>query len=85
MIKLDAVFQATEALTPQLAARLADCAEHHRAELSIEYDGRQVKLNSLISILARNLYRGVPVRVIAEGEDEAAAAEAVRAVVEGKA
>ena len=42
-----------------------------------------MQLVSLICILALDLYRGVPVSVIAEGDDEDAAARAICSMLEG--
>ena len=42
-----------------------------------------MQLDSLICILALDLYRGVPVAVIAEGDDEDAAARAICSMLEG--
>ena len=70
MVRLDTVFRAGESITPEFAAKLAECAERYRAEISLECGGRKMQIDSLICILALDLYRGVPVRVVAEGEDE---------------
>lgn len=83
MVRLDAIF-AAESLTPEFAAKLSECAAKYAAEVSLDCGGKQLRLDSLICILSMDLYRGVKVRVIAEGEDEEVAAQAIVAVLQGE-
>ena len=84
MVKLDTIFTAADSLTPEFAAKLSECAARYAAIVSLECADKQLRLDSLICILALEMYRGVKVRIIAEGDDAAEAAEAVRAVLEGR-
>ena len=83
MVRLDTVFQAEDSITPEFAAKLAECAARYRAQVSLDCGSRRMQLDSLICILALDLYRGVPVSVIAEGDDEDAAARAICSMLEG--
>ena len=84
MVQLDTTFSATDQLSPEFAAKLAQCASQFQSALSIECGGKRLHLDSLIGILSMDLYRGVPVSVIADGPDSATAADAVRRLLEGE-
>lgn len=84
MVRLETTFAAADSLTPEFAAKLADHTAHYRADISLECGDKRLRLDSLICILAMELYRGVKVAVLAEGEDEQAAAEEILAVLEGR-
>lgn len=84
MVRYDTIFAAADTLTPELAAKLADHTARYQAEICLECDGKRLRLDSLICILALGMYRGVKVGVIANGEDEKAAAQDIREVLEGK-
>ena len=85
MVKLETIFAAADNLTPEFAAKLADYTAQFQADVSLDCGGKQLRLDSLICILALELYRGVKVTVVAEGDDEAVAAEEIRKVLEGAA
>ena len=85
MVKLETTFAAVENLTPEFAAKLADHTARFKSDVSLGCAGKQLRLDSLICILALELHRGVKVTVIAEGEDEALAAEEICKVLEGAA
>ena len=84
MVKLETVFTAADNVTPEFAAKLSDCACRFKSEVSLECGNKQLNLDSLICILALDLFRGVKVVIIAEGEDEETAAEAIKGLLEGK-
>ena len=81
MVRTEVAFQCGDGLTPEIAARLAQMAEHYQARLLMECDGKRVLLDSLIGILSVDCTRGMTVGVIADGEDEQAAMEAAAAVL----
>ena len=84
MVKVETIFNAEDTLTPEFAAKISDCAAKFQSVVSLDCGGKQLQLDSLICILALELYRGVKVAIIAEGEDAEAAAEAVRRIIAGK-
>lgn len=84
MVKVETVFNAADTITPEFAAKISDCAAKFQAVVSLDCGGKQLQLDSLICILALELYRGVKVAIIAEGEDAEAAAEAVRRIIAGE-
>lgn len=84
MVRTEVVFQCGDNLMPEIAARLAQVAERHRAKLLMECGGKRVLLDSLIGILSVECARGTTVGVIAEGEDEQAAMESAAAVLAGR-
>lgn len=83
MIRMDAVFDCADNLTPDIAARLTQVTERCRAHLEMECDGKRVLLDSLIGILSVPCSRGTRLTVVADGEDEQAAAEAICQVLRG--
>ena len=83
MVRIEAVYGCGEGLTPDVAAKLATVAERYRAHLELECGGKRVLLDSLIGILSLECRRGTRLAIHADGEDEQAAAEAARGVIEG--
>lgn len=84
MVKVETVFNAADTITPEFAAKISDCAAKFQAVVSLDCGGKQLQLDSLICILALELYRGVKVAIVAEGSDEDAAAEAIRRIIAGE-
>lgn len=84
MVRKEAVYGCGDSLTPNVAARLADIAEHYRSRLEMECAGKRVLLDSLIGILSVPCQRGSRLTVIAEGEDEAEAAAAIAKALEAR-
>ncbi|MBE5809039.1 MAG: HPr family phosphocarrier protein [Clostridiales bacterium] len=79
MIQREAVFRAGGSLTPELAAKITDLPSKFDAGLQIEYRGARFQADSLISVLAMELYPGARLSVLADGpEAEAAAAQLVK-------
>ena len=77
MVRTDAVFSAGDRMTPEIAVTLAKQAEKFAANLVIEFGSTSIQLDSLIGVLSLELHRGMPLQVVADGTDEAAAAEAI--------
>ena len=77
MVKVETTFNARFGLTPEFAAELSKEASRFEADIQISCEGKQLHLDSLISILALDLHRGVKVAVIADGADELEAAKAI--------
>lgn len=84
MTRLETQFLAADSLSPDFAAKLSKHAERFDADISLICGEREVRLDSLISILSMEFYHGVKVIVVADGSDEAAAAEELRKILEGK-
>ena len=82
MLRMEAVYGCGDNLTPDVAARLATVAERYRARLELECGGKAVLLDSLIGILSLECRRGTRLAILADGEDEQAAAGAIREVIE---
>ena len=83
MVRLETTFAAADSLTPEFAAKLADHAARFKADIFLGCGDKELSLDSLICILALELHRGVPVTVVADGEDEVAATEVIKKVLEG--
>lgn len=83
MLHRQAVYGCGEGLTPDVAAKLTRLSERFHSRLEMQIDGRRVPLDSLIGILSVECPRGTRLTVIADGEDESAAAEAVARALEG--
>ena len=75
MLKLETVFGAGPAITPDFAALLANRASKFSSKVYLEYGSTQLSVESLIGILAMDLRKDVRLVVAADGEDEAEAAE----------
>lgn len=84
MFRTEAVFNCADNLTPDVAAMLAGIAERYAAQLEMEYAGKRVLLDSLIGILSVPCRRGDALAILADGEDEQAAAEAIARALEGR-
>ena len=84
MVRREAVFGCGEAMTPDVAVKLVQLSERCASALYLERGGAQVRLDSLIGILAVDCRRGTPLTVIAEGVDEQAAAEAAAKLLRGE-
>ena len=84
MVRMEAVFNCADGMTPDVAAQLAQAAERYRSNLQMECGGKRVLLDSLIGILSVACRRGTALAVIADGEDEHDAAQAIAALIEGK-
>lgn len=84
MFKIETVFAAADSLTPEFAAKLSDCSARFKADVYLACGDKQLSLDSLICILALDLHRGVAVIIVADGEDEVVAADAIKEILEGK-
>ena len=82
MIQVSAVFRTAPALTPEVAAKIVDLASQYNASMLLEYQGKRLQADSLISVLAMNLYEGVQVGIVADGAQAQEAAEAMKALLE---
>ena len=78
MVRVNAVLNCADSLTPAIAARLTRVEENYESKMYLEYNGTRVRLDSLIGILSVPCHRGGGLVVIADGSDERAAAEAMR-------
>ena len=85
MLKLETVFGAGNAVTPDFAALLANQASKFSAKVYLECGNTQLCVDSLIGILAMDVRKGMKLVVAAEGADEARAAERIAELLrEGK-
>ena len=55
MVQLNTIFAATDQLSPEFAAKLAQCASQFQSALSIECGGKRLHLDSLVGIRSREL------------------------------
>ena len=83
MLKNETVFGACPVITPDFAARLAQCASQYASEVYLERGSVRLCVDSLIGILALNLRQGTKVLVVTEGSDEHQAMEGVCALLRG--
>ena len=84
MVRREVVFGCGEAMTPDIAARIAQLAERFSAGLHLECGEKRVRLDSLIGILSVECRRGKSLAVVADGEDEQPACAAIAAVLQGE-
>ena len=83
MVRLEAVFQAGLGMSPEIAAKLSQRASKYQSDILLKCGERELRLDSLIGILSMEMPRGSRVTVVAEGPDEAAAAEDIRGILIG--
>ncbi len=84
MLKNETVFEACPVITPDFAARLAQCASKYAADVYLERGSVRLCVDSLIGILALNLRQGTKVVVVTEGSDEDQAMAGVCALLKGE-
>ena len=70
-------------LHARAAARFVHTASRFRSRVSVSRNGKTMDGKSILGILLLAASRGTLLRVVAEGEDEAAAVDALAALVEG--
>ena len=83
MIEKDAEIVNRLGLHARAAARFVHTAGRFRSRVSAGRDGRVMDGKSILGILLLAASQGIRLEVSAEGEDEAAAVEALAALVEG--
>lgn len=81
-VRVESRFDVADGLTPGLAAQIAKCASNYTSHVSIEFDGRAIRIESLISILSMELRRGRNLTIVAEGDDAHEAAASLRHLLE---
>jgi phosphocarrier protein len=69
-------------LHARAAARFVRTAGRFRSRVTLSRDGRSMDGKSILGILLLAASRGTRLSIVAEGEDEAAAVEALGALVE---
>lgn len=77
MVRQEITFDAVPSMTPDFAAKLANCASGYSAAVYVECGKTELCVDSLIGILALALRRGTRVTVMADGDD---AEQAVRGI-----
>ena len=70
-------------LHARAAARFVHTASRFRARVTVSRNGKAMDGKSILGILLLAASQGTWLRVVAEGEDEAAAVDALAALVEG--
>jgi phosphotransferase system HPr (HPr) family protein len=70
-------------LHARAAARFVHTASRFRSRVTVSRDGRSMDGKSILGILLLAAAQGAQLRLVAEGEDEAAAVDALATLVEG--
>jgi len=70
-------------LHARAAARFVHTASRFRSRVTVSRSGKSMDGKSILGILLLAASQGTLLRVVAEGEDEAAAVDALTALVEG--
>ena len=84
MVKVETVFGACSAVTPDFAAQLAHRASQYAANVYLEKGSMRLCVDSLIGILSLDLRKGMKVTIVADGWDEQNALDAVCEFLNGK-
>lgn len=84
MVKVETVFGACPAITPDFAAQLAHRASQYAANVYLERGSMRLSVDSLIGILSMDLRQGAQVTIVADGLDEQQALDAVCQFLNGK-
>jgi phosphocarrier protein HPr len=82
MITADYIITAAQGLHARPATNLIKLARNFKSVISIKKGDKTVRLNSMLNLLSLAIKGGETVSVIIEGEDEAAAAEAMNTFFE---
>ena len=82
-VRLETRYGMADGLTPVLAARIAECASRYRSHVSIESGGRTIRIESLISVAFDGIAPRPATGRHRRGRDAGAAAESLRALLEG--
>lgn len=85
MLTTKVVYNADSIITPDVAAKIAQCANHFESNVYVHYKGMNLCVDSLIGILALNVHNGSEIEVGADGVDAEEALKAVCAVFAGEA
>jgi phosphocarrier protein HPr len=83
MIRRDVQIVNRLGLHARAAARFVHTANRFRARVQVSRDGRTMDGKSILGILLLAASQGIRLEVSADGEDEAAAVDALAALVEG--
>lgn len=59
-------------------------ASKYKSNIMIEKDGKQVSAKGILGVLSLGISKGTVINIIAEGEDEAAAVDALVKLVQNK-
>ena len=84
MTSHDLVFRDRHGLHPRAAMRIQQTAGAFRSRVTIQSvtaGGAPVEARSMISLISAGIRQGDTIRLTAEGEDEAAAVAALRALI----
>ena len=77
MISKDYIITSAEGIHARPATALVKLTKNYKSVISIKKGEKIVKLNSLLNILSLAAKGGETISIIAEGEDETAAIEAI--------
>ena len=77
MISKDYIITSAEGIHARPATALVKLTKNYKSVISIKKGEKTVKLNSLLNILSLAAKGGETISIIAEGEDEATAMEAI--------
>ena len=77
MISKDYIITAAEGIHARPATALVRLTRNFQSVISLQKDEKIVRLNSLLNILSLGAKGGDKISVLIEGQDEAAAAEAI--------
>jgi phosphocarrier protein HPr len=61
---------------------LVSTASKYKSDVSLEYNGKQVNLKSIMGVMSLGIPKGANVKVIANGEDEASVITSLDEVME---
>lgn len=84
MVKVETVFGACPAITPDFAAQLAHRASKYAANVYLEKGSMRLSVDSLIGILSMDLRQGAQVTIVADGLDEQQALDSVCQFLNGR-
>lgn len=82
MTRIDAVYNMSENLNPEVTEAILSKAEAYSSEIKISFEDKTILLGSLIGVLSLKLKKGASVTITAEGADEQEAVKGVKALLE---
>lgn len=82
MVVKEVLIKSATGLHARPATLLVKKASAFKSDVQVEFNGKKANAKSLIGILSLGVTKGVTIKVIANGDDEALAAEEIVKLIE---
>lgn len=82
MVKTTAIIKNQKGIHARPSSMVSIESQKYNSIITLSYDGKSASSKDVLQIIILELFQGVEVEVIAEGDDEEAAAAAVKELLE---